>query len=438
MQARRITERVLQYIWQFQYYNTVDLRTVEGLPALVLRPGTLNTHQGPDFLGAMIRLDGKLWAGNIEIHVRTSDWKRHRHSDDVNYRNVILHVVWQNDELSGADLPSVLELKERVPGLLLDRYEMMMKSEAFIPCAAQMGSVRSIVWEAWKERLLAERLDRRAMHIAGLLAENKHHWEETMWWMLARSFGMPVNAEPFEAMAKSIPYRLVLRYSGNIITLEALLLGQAGLLEADFTDKYMIMLQKEYWLIRKKHCLAKSPLPVHFLRMRPAGFPTIRLALLAMVIHTKPALMSFLLHTEKIKDVRLFLEVTANDYWHYRFIPDTPSRHQPKKTGLHLADHILINAIIPVLYTHGKMHRDENMIRKTVAWMSELPGERNSVTRKFVSAGAVNHSASCSQAFKELITAYCNQKKCLECAIGNDLLKRAVSRGGGQTQGCAS
>jgi hypothetical protein len=227
-----INERLLQFIWQFQHFNKNELATTTAETVQVISPGQYNTNQGPDFINAKVVVDNTTWVGTVELHIKTSDWNRHKHQEDKNYNTVILHVVWEDDESPDSVslyLP-VLELKSRVAKILLQRYEEMMNSTAFIPCEKSIPVIPGITWKGWKERLLAERLLRKAGTVDLYLQHNNFHWEETFWWLLARNFGMKVNAEAFEAIARSIPLNILAKHKNQVIQLEALLLGQAGLL----------------------------------------------------------------------------------------------------------------------------------------------------------------------------------------------------------------
>jgi uncharacterized protein DUF2851 len=283
-----VTERLLQFIWQLGYFNKNSLATTNGQTLQIIFPGNYNTNQGPDFSQARIKIDNTIWAGNIELHVKTSDWEKHRHQGDKNYDSVVLHVVWEDDSHSHQSLEnetekplSVLELKDKVSKLLLSRYEDLMHSSTFIPCQEIVQSVPEIIWKAWKERLMAERLIRKAATIENYLRQNNFHWEETCWWLLARNFGLNVNSDAFELIARSISMPVLSKHKHQVNQLEALLFGQAGLLKEKFIEDYPRMLQKEYKFLRSKYGLIPVPCSVFFLRMRPGNFPTIRLAQLA-------------------------------------------------------------------------------------------------------------------------------------------------------------
>lgn len=291
-----VTEKLLQFIWQFQYFNQCQLQTTEGEDIVLLQPGQLNKNQGPDFVNARIKIGKTILAGSVELHIKTSDWYKHRHDEDENYRNVILHVVYHNDN-TGFKLP-VLELMPRVPKIIQERYDSLMNNSAYIACEKSLSLVKQITWTSWKERLLAERLTRKSSSIFELLQQNNFNWEEAFWWMLTRTFGGKVNADAFQSLAMTVPFTVLVRHKSSIHQLEALLLGQAGTLHEKLEDSYAIMLYKEYKFLSKKYMLHPIQLPIHLLRMRPGNFPTIRLAQLAMLLHQSSHLLMKILNAD--------------------------------------------------------------------------------------------------------------------------------------------
>jgi hypothetical protein len=414
-------EKLLQYIWQFQYFNKSGLRTSAGELLQIIFPGKINSNQGPDFTNAQIKIDDTTLAGSIELHLKTSQWNEHGHNKDTNYRNVILHVVFEND-LAESAIP-VLELQPRISNLLLERYSSLMNAGGFIPCGNTAAEVKEITWLSWKERLLAERLTRKSAIVFKFLEENNTHWEESFWWMLARNFGIKVNSETFEAVARSISVNILAKHKNQIHQLEALLFGQAGLLEGNFSENYPKLLQREYSFLKKKYKLQPVHNPVYFLRMRPGNFPTIRLSQLAALILNSVHLFSKILETEKIENIRTMLDVTANDYWHYHYRFDESSSFKKKVVGKDMIDNIIINTIIPVLFAYGTYHKEEKYKNRAVLWLYELSAEVNSITKGFANLGLSNQSAFDSQSFIELKTQYCDSRRCLQCSIGNALLK---------------
>lgn len=421
-----MTERLLQFIWQFQYFNKSELSAISGENVQIIFPGQYNTNQGPDFTDAKIKIENTVWAGTVELHIKTSDWNRHEHQHDSNYNNVILHVVWENDATTNS-IP-VVELKERVSGILLQRYRELMNSSAFTACEKSIHTVREIVWKSWKERLLAERLSRKAEIIYGYLQQNGCHWEETFWWLLTRNFGIRVNADAFEALARSIPMNLLAKHRSQIHQLEALLFGQAGLLKRNpgklgEEDDYLLLLRREYEFLQSKYSIQPIPIPVHFLRMRPGNFPTLRLAQLAMLVHGSVHLFSGIKDATTVEDIYIWLDVTANDYWHYHYQFDEISSFKKKKLGASMADNIIINTVIPVLFAYGSYHSEQKYKDKALRWLEGIAAENNSITKGFQKIGIENKNGYDSQALIELKNEYCDQRRCLDCTVGNAILK---------------
>jgi hypothetical protein len=424
-----MTERLLQFIWQFQYFDKVDLATTAEETIQISFAGQYNLNQGPDFSDAKIKIGKTTWAGSVELHIKSSDWKKHNHQSDKNYNNVILHVVWEDDGMK-SDVP-VLELKGRVSKILLQRYEELMNADSFIPCEKNINTVRDITWKSWKDRLLIERLLRKATIVETYLQQNKYHWEETFWWLLARNFGMKVNADAFEAIARSIPINVLAKHKSQIQQLEALLLGQAGLLDGNpgsfqDADDYTKLLQREYKFLKEKYKLKPIHQPIHFLRMRPGNFPTIRLAQLAMLITGSAHLFSKIKETEAIKDVIKWFDVTANDYWHYHYRFDEASSFKKKNLGAAMIDNIIINTVAPVLFAYGNYHDENNYKEKALKWLEKTAAESNSITKGFQKLGIENKNAFDSQALIELKNEYCGKKRCLDCGVGNAILSKKI------------
>lgn len=417
-----MTEKLLQYIWQFQHFNRSNLCTTTGEPLSIIFQGILNKNQGPDFTNAKIKVGNTLLAGSVELHIKTSEWQAHGHQHDANYQNVILHVAFEDDGANISNLPTLI-LQNRISVLLLNRYTDLMNASVFIPCAASIAHVSDITWAAWKERLLAERLTRKSKLVLQYLQQSQSHWEETFWWLLARSFGAKVNADAFEAIARAVPVKILAKQKNNIHQLEALLLGQANLLNENFTEQYPILLQKEYRFLKTKYQLPMVHQPVHFLRMRPGNFPSLRLAQLAMLIYTSSHLFSKVLEAESVNDIKSMLHVTANDYWHYHYRLEEPSAFKKKNIGANMVDTIIINTIVPVLFAYGSYHSNEDYQTKALRWLEALAPEINTITTGFKNLSIACQSAYDSQALLELKNEYCQYKRCLECSVGNFLLR---------------
>ncbi|HSK14024.1 MAG TPA: DUF2851 family protein [Phnomibacter sp.] len=422
-----MTEKLLQFIWQFQYLNTGELRTTAGEPVRVIHPGQLNQHQGPDFFNGRVRIGDTEWAGHIELHMKSSEWYRHRHHTDPGYGKVILHVVWQHDaevdDENGMAIP-VVEVQSRVSNLLLAQYEQWMNAPALIPCGAGIQHVDDLKWKHWLDRLLAERLLEKCSRISDQLERTGWHWEEICWRLVCTYFGGPVNKVSFQQVAESLPLKLLAKHKTIVTQLEALLLGQAGLLHKNFQDDYPKMLYREYQFLQKKYGLQVINKPPLYLRMRPTDFPSVRLAQLAMLIHTSTHLFSRFTECGSLKDATKMLEVTANDYWHYHYKPDVAAEYRPKNTGKSLAERVLTNAVIPVLFSYGHHQGKEDLRVKALAWLEQMPAEKNRFTQLFTGLGRPAQHAADSQAMLTLKQQYCDARRCLECAVGNHLLKQ--------------
>jgi hypothetical protein len=419
-------EEILQYIWKFQYYNNKELLSTNGDRISVIHPGTHNLNQGPDFTEAKIKIKDTLWAGNVELHINSSHWNLHQHSADNNYNNIILHIVWNHDveikDANGNNLPT-LELQSRVSKLLLEKYSLLMETAHFIPCEKLSHNLSELSFTSWKQRLVAERLLSKSENIFDVLKQTNFHWEETFWWLIAANFGLKVNSEMLKKIAQSLPLNTLAKHKNSIIQIEAMLFGQAGLLEKDFDEKYPQMLQKEYRFYQKKYKLKPVDGELFFLRMRPANFPTIRLAQLAMLIHNSEHLFSKIKETASVGEVKKMFSLEANDYWHYHYIFDEETGYHVKRLGKQMVDNIIINTIVPILFSYGLHHEEEFYKEKAIKWLEEISPEKNAVTKGFENLHYSNKNAFDSQAFIQLKNAYCHHKLCLQCAIGNSLLK---------------
>ena len=419
-----MTERLLQYIWQFQYFNKSELATAEGEALQIIHQGNYNTNQGPDFSAATIKIGDTTWAGSIELHLHSSDWKNHKHTGDDNYKNVVLHVVWQHDTPDALPF-STLILQDKVSKFLLIKYDELLKANSFIPCEKTIHQVNELTWVSWKERLLVERLQHKSAITFNFLKKNNNHWEETFWWMVAKNFGIKVNSDAFEKIAQSISINILAKHKNQIHQLEALLFGQAGLLNSNFSEDYPRLLQKEYQFLKAKYQLQKIEAPLYFLRMRPANFPSLRLAQLAMLVHGSLHLFTAVKESKTIAELKALLNVTPNDYWHYHYMFEEKSAFKKKNLGTQMIDNILINTVIPVLFAYGQYHKENSYKDKALQWLLEINAEKNNITNGFVALGIENKNAFDSQSLIQLKNDYCNKKRCLDCAVGNALLKKA-------------
>jgi hypothetical protein len=417
-----MTEKLFQFIWQNGYFNQTDLQTTAGEAIRIISKGSLNNNQGPDFLSSLIYIDGMMLAGSVELHLKTSDWEKHQHGSDENYRNVILHVVYQHDKIVDDKVP-VLELQTHIPTMLLSRYEMLMNAPDSIACVNNISEVSDLVWTSWKERLVIERLTARSSQVFEWLKQSNGHWEEVLWWMLARNFGIKVNTDAFELIARSLPLKLIAKHKPSIHQLEALLFGQANLLGGEFKESYPLLLKREYGFLKKKYGLIPAFAAVHFLRMRPANFPTVRLAQLAMLLQNSSQLFSTVIEENELTSLKKLLQVTANDYWHYHYRFEEICAFQPKKLGEMMINNLIINTIVPIIFAYGFYHKNEMLQTKALKWLEEMAAEDNRIVEIFKTVDVKVTTAFDSQSLVELKKEYCDCKRCLECGVGASILK---------------
>lgn len=416
-----MNEKLLQFIWRYKYFHFTDLQTINGEKLTVIDFGQYNEDQGPDFLEAKIKLEDTILVGNIELHVKASDWELHQHNRDAQYGNIVLHVVWKNDKTIQTQYPfATLELQPYVSNILLERYDYLHQQPVrFVACQDYLPVLFELNWINWKERLGLERLKRKSIAILATLAQYKNDWASVFWEEIAAGFGIKINAESFRQIAKTIPVATIRRQRTHLNVLEALLFGQAGLLNRDFEDIYPLQLKKEYQYQKQKHQLQASQVPVAFLRMHPRNFPTIRLAQLAMLLHVSAHLFTKIVDADSLDDVRQLLDVTASEYWDEHFVFEKISTPpSPKKLGNSMIDVILINSVIPVVFAYGTFHQYENVQEKAIHWLSQIKPESNTILEKWKTFNVPAINALESQALLELFHQYCNEKKCLSCKVG--------------------
>lgn len=416
-----MNEAFLQFIWQYQYFNRSALATTDMEEVEVIDPGIPNRNQGPDFLDARIRVGKTIWCGPVELHVRAGDWSHHGHDGDPQYGNVILHVVWEDDVGAAYPVP-VLELGGRIPRVMEDTYLGWMRNLRRIPCEVQLLSQGLSPSRAWLTGLLEERLQRRSDEIISRLALCGGDWETAFWWQLARNFGYCVNADAFEDMARSLHPTLLGRNRHSIQQLEAMLLGQCGLLEVRPTEAYVELLQREYRFLKHKYGLQPVRTQVKFLRMRPHNFPTVRLAQLAMLLHRIERPFSRLLAVQTVEEAERLLTVTANDFWHYHYRLEKAAGFMEKTLGQGMVDNILINTLVPFLYAHAHQSGRTDLRKRALTWLQETRPERNAAIQVFMDGGGKAASAADTQALLHLEREYCSRKRCMECEIGRCLM----------------
>jgi hypothetical protein len=425
-------EAFIHYLWRTRRFSRTDLKTTTGATLDILQFGNYNIGDGPDFSEGRIRLADTVWAGHIEMHLKSSDWHHHRHQFDPGYDNVVLHVVWEDDEpvlnARGNALPTLV-LKDLVDPILIDRYEALAANEHAIPCEDRLSEVPDLVLNGWIERMNLQRLERKTNELHELLASKKSDWDAAFFHQVARCLGLPLNAGAMDMLMEKLPLSLLQRYRTDITALEALLLGTAGFLEEDFLDEYPRQLQREFKHLAHKHGLTTLPRSVwNFRGLRPASFPQIRLVQLAAILKGEPRLFDSVLETTSAKELLKMFSHEPSPYWKTHYLLDRPSKPKRKVIGKASGQTILINAISPFLFLYGRLQGKSTLEDNALALLESLPAERNRYIEQWKSLGIVAENAAESQALLTLRANYCQPRRCLECAIGHCLLKRQPNR----------
>jgi len=424
-----MTEDLLHFIWKFRLLKPVSLCTTANLPLEIIRTGEHNTHAGPDFSNGRIRIGSTEWAGNIEVHWRSSEWNLHNHQVDKVYDNVILHVVHEHDKevfnSKGQPIPC-LELRHYMEPGVLEKYEKLYRNKREIPCGGLFSQCPDVTREPWLERMLIERLAEKTSFLKEVHAFTKGNWDETFYLLLCKNFGFKVNAEPFLQLGKLIPLNLLVKHADNPIQVEALLFGGAGLLEGEFTDDYPQRLKKEFVFLAHKYALP-SPLQSHwkFMRMRPANFPTIRIAQMAAFVQAYQGTFSRILEAKNPQEVKELFRLSASPWWQNHYTFKASSIKKEKELGNTSIENILINTVCPLLFFYGKEREEEDLCQKALDWYSRLKTESNQVTKLYEALSFEPRHAGHSQALLQLHANYCKTKKCLRCAIGTYLLQNS-------------
>ena len=421
-------ENFLYYVWQHRKWNILPLVTTQHEPLEIISVGLLNLNSGPDFFNGRLRIGEQLWAGNVEIHVKSSDWYRHGHEKDLAYDNVILHVVYEHDcnifRKDNSIIPT-LELKSYIDPKLMGNYRSLFSiNDKWINCEANFNEVPDLILGNWLERLYFERLEQKSEIIEDLLKKSKNNWEAVLFKLLAKTYGLKVNGDAFFSVANSMDFSVIRKTQSKLATLEALLFGQAGLLDKDTNVPYAITLQREYRFLKQKFGLNNSGVvPYKFFRLRPLNFPTIRLSQLANLYHHKHNLFSRIISVETLSELYELLEVQASNFWNTHYTFHKASRSSIKKTSRSFVNLLLINTIIPMKFCyakHKKLSVDEHILKLIMS----IKSEKNGIVNCFNAMRPISKSAMQSQALIQLKTEYCDKHQCLKCAIGHSLLNK--------------
>jgi len=422
-------ECILHYIWQYKLFAQHDLYTTDGQSVEVIDVGKPNIHAGPDFFNAKIKIGKTIWAGNVEIHNLASDWNRHAHQGNKNYGNVILHVVKK------ADVPVFRSDGQKIPQLELNyaedieqNYQALLATAKWIACEDKLKDIAHIYIHAWKHVLMAERMEQKVKEIDDLLQKTKGHWEEAFFLVLCKHFGFSVNNDAFFRLATSTSWQIVRKCSSDLFQLEALLFGQSGLLHGTITnDDYICSLKREYEFLKRKFKLQPMDnLQWRLLRLRPDNFPHIRIAQLASLLFTRENLFSYVINNQEVDTlVQLFITAEVSDYWQSHYLPGGETHTlKPKKMGLSSVYSLLINVVAPMLFCYGEHKQVQELKERALTLLDKLPPENNHITRKWKAMGMEINSASDSQAFIYLYKNYCEEKKCLRCRMGHQILAK--------------
>jgi hypothetical protein len=422
-------EDFLHYIWKHKKVDVLNLRTVQNEFLQIVSVGQHNTNAGPDFFNAHLKIGGQLWAGNVEIHVKSSDWYVHNHERDIAYDNVILHVVWEHDtEIYRKDnsIIPVLELSQVVDPYLFDNYKKLFSNpnNKWINCEQDFAEVDPFILDNWLERLYFERLEHKSETIEDLLAASKQDWEAVLFVLLAKNFGLKVNGDAFLSMAKSFDFSIIRKVQSKPEQLEALMFGQAGLLDNDVQDPYFLTLAKDYQFLKQKFQLDIHHVePLKFFRLRPPNFPTIRLSQLAMLYHLHLNLFSKVMALKSLNEFYNVLVVSTSSYWetHYTFGKSTKT--SKKNLTKSFVDLILINTILPLKFSYSK-YLGKEVEDEILSISNVIASESNSIVKAFNGLKEVSKSSLHSQALIQLKSKFCDKNKCLQCAIGNVLITK--------------
>lgn len=420
-------EEFLFYIWQTANFNVQNLCTTTGENITIINKGALNSHAGPDFLNCRLKIGETEWAGNIEIHIKSSDWLKHGHQTDTSYDNTILHVVYQNDveifRTDGSTIPC-LELKHKIADEVISNYLKLQKSMDWIPCQKQLSKVDALITNQAIDRALVNRLERKCAETEDLLTRTRSDWQTVFYISLCRNMGFKVNSIPFEQLANGLPLHILAKHKNNSIQIEALFFGQAGFLNGSFKDEYPKKLQTEYRFLKEKYGLqTMNPKSFKFMRLRPQNFPSIRLAQMASIVAHSSHLFSKITEETNLENIKSFFTQPVNDYWksHYRF--DTAVKAHSNNLGEQAAENIIINTIVPVLFAYASSRDQEILRQRALEFLGSLPAENNTITRKFNALNLSNKNAFESQGLIELKNEWCTNKLCIKCPIGNYLIK---------------
>lgn len=423
-----LPEDFLHFVWSQGLFSTNNIKTDLGEALFIKSSGLHNHDAGPDFENARIEINGIEWVGSVEIHIKSSDWYAHHHENDSRYENVILHVVLDNDQdvvrQDGSIIPC-LELKGLIRNHVIEKYDLLNSKISEVPCQDQFQNVDRMKKLITLDRMIVERLEEKSQLILKELNKCEGDWRELTYRLLSKTMGYKVNSEPMKELSERVSYKQLRKHKNNIVQIEALLLGASGLIHSKFKDQYIKQLKTEFDFLKRKYDFQEmNSISWKFSRMRPANFPTLRIAQFASLINTLDDLFSTFIESKSIIELDEILQIKQSEYWQSHVLPDQKTQELFKGMGKDIRSRILINTIIPLTFAYGVFYKKQDYKDKAVDWLESLPSENNKIIRKWKSIGLSTKTAFDSQSSIHLMTRYCHKKKCLQCPIGMDILSK--------------
>jgi len=418
-------EHFLQYVWKLQQFKRQDSNPDIDLE--IIHPGFQNKHSGPDFFNAKVKINDTIWAGNVEIHSHSSEWYKHGHHKDSAYNNTILHVVEKHDKTiynsSGREIPTI-EISANKH--LTENFTKLQESPSEIACYSDIKTISPFEIRLCVEKMRIERLESRTELITDILNRSKNNWQTTFYILIARSFGMGINSEPFQLLAENLPLNLFAKHKDSLFQIETLLFGQAGML-TDATDEYHQLMCKEYRFLKKKYSLtAIEPSSWKFAKTHPSNFPTLRIAQFAYLLHKSQSLFSKIIELEKLDEIRSLFSVSMSEYWHTHHRFGSVSKRKHKKAGKTTIDKILINAVIPIMFVYGRKKNEEEFQTRAIKLLEQIEVEHNFIINSWEAIGFNAENAADSQGLIHLYKNYCQPRLCLNCCIGNKIVQKQL------------
>jgi hypothetical protein len=423
-----LKETILHFIWQHRYFAHQLLFTIDNKPINIIKQGFKNTNEGPDFEQAQIEIDGIIWNGSVEIHIKSSDWELHKHQFHKLYENVILHVVWENDKqiyYPTKEKIYTLELKNYVESNLIQKCMNLIGNQSVIPCQDSIHWVDNPVKLNMMSRVAVERLERKSQFVLNYLNTVENDWEQATYSLILKNFGFKVNSDAFARLAENLPYKIIQKHSDDLIQLEALLYGVSGFLRDEPVDSYQAQLKSEFGFLAHKYDLQPHvmyPSEWKFMRMRPGNFPTVRLSQLAVFLYKRSSIFMYLIENDLSIIVKMF-HSKPSLYWQEHYYFGKESQRKLSKMGDDSINILLVNSVSVLLAAYSIYQKNELLMDKAVSVLENCKAEYNSIIKNWMELGIKATNAFESQALIELYNNFCVAKKCLSCQIGNQILK---------------